>query len=142
MYEAVLCDPLQPAQVQRLLDGVVLDDAPEPVRALQCEATGDHALRLVIAEGRYHQVKRMVAAAGNRVETLHRSRIGGLALPADLAPGLGAGLALMLLCRLNLQGPLEPATWLLLAVSGVLHVLDLMRRWPRGVASLSAQVSR
>ncbi len=87
VYEAVLRDPLQPVQVQRLLDGVVLDDAPEPVRALQCEATGDHALRLVIAEGRYHQVKRMVAAAGNRVETLHRSRIGGLALPADLAPG-------------------------------------------------------
>jgi len=87
VYEAVLRDVLQPAQVQRLLDGVVLDDAPEPVRALQCEATGDHALRLVIAEGRYHQVKRMVAAAGNRVQALHRARIGGLALPADLAPG-------------------------------------------------------
>ena len=72
---------------------------------------------------------------------LHRTRGWGPP-PADLAPGLGAGLALILLCRLNLQGPLEPATWLLLAVSGVLHVLDLMRRWPRGVASLSAQVSR
>ena len=87
VYEAVLRDPVQPAQVQRLLDGVVLDDAPDAVRALQCEATGDRALRLVIAEGRYHQVKRMVAAAGNRVQALHRSCIGGLALPDDLAPG-------------------------------------------------------
>ncbi|RZA16710.1 MAG: 16S rRNA pseudouridine(516) synthase, partial [Lysobacteraceae bacterium] len=34
-----------------------------------------------------HQVKRMVAAVGNRVEALHRSRIGGLSLPEDLAPG-------------------------------------------------------
>ena len=46
-----------------------------------------HRLRLTLTEGKYHQVKRMVAAVGNRVEALHRSRIGGLALPADLAPG-------------------------------------------------------
>ena len=44
-------------------------------------------LRLTLTEGKYHQVKRMVAAVGNRVETLHRSRIGGLQLPADLLPG-------------------------------------------------------
>ena len=43
--------------------------------------------QLTLTEGKYHQVKRMVAAVGNRVEALHRSRIGGLALPADLAPG-------------------------------------------------------
>ncbi|MEP6723912.1 MAG: 16S rRNA pseudouridine(516) synthase, partial [Variovorax sp.] len=36
---------------------------------------------------KYHQVKRMVAAVGNRVEGLHRSSIGALALPEDLAPG-------------------------------------------------------
>ena len=71
---------------------------------------------------------------------LHRTRGWGPA-PADLAPGFGAGLALMLLCRLNLNGPLEPATLLLLAASGVLHVLDLFRRWPRRIASFSAQAS-
>lgn len=72
---------------------------------------------------------------------LHRAR--GLGpRPADLAAGLGAGLALMLLCRLNIQGSLEPVTLLLLALSGLLHVLDLMRRWPRPIASLSAEVSR
>jgi len=61
--------------------------------------------------------------------------------PVDLAPVLGAGLALMLLCRLNLQGALEPATLLLLGVSGVLHAVDLVRRWPRSVAPFSAQAS-
>jgi 16S rRNA pseudouridine516 synthase len=44
-------------------------------------------LRLTLTEGKYHQVKRMVAAVGNRVEGLHRSAIGGLVLPEDLAPG-------------------------------------------------------
>ncbi|HNK20335.1 MAG TPA: 16S rRNA pseudouridine(516) synthase, partial [Piscinibacter sp.] len=43
--------------------------------------------RLTLTEGKYHQVKRMVAAAGNRVEALHRSAFGALVLPADLAPG-------------------------------------------------------
>jgi 16S rRNA pseudouridine516 synthase len=57
------------------------------VRAAACEATAECALRLTLTEGKYHQVKRMLAAVGNRVEGLHRSRIGGLALPADLAPG-------------------------------------------------------
>jgi 16S rRNA pseudouridine516 synthase len=57
------------------------------VRAAAAEATGTHALRLTLTEGRYHQVKRMLAAAGNRVEGLHRSAFGALRLPADLAPG-------------------------------------------------------
>jgi 16S rRNA pseudouridine516 synthase len=42
---------------------------------------------LTLTEGKYHQVKRMLAAVSNRVEDLHRSQIGGLVLPADLAPG-------------------------------------------------------
>ena len=74
-------------QVQQLLAGVSLLDDPAPVRAAACEATGDCALSLTLTEGKYHQVKRMIAAVGNRVETLHRSRFGALVLPADLAPG-------------------------------------------------------
>ena len=57
------------------------------MRAAACEGTGERALRLTITEGRYHQVKRMVAAAGKRVETLHRSAFGPLRLPHDLPPG-------------------------------------------------------
>ncbi len=87
VYEVTVKHPLDDRQVQRLLQGVVLDDDPKPVAAAACEAVADHHLRLTLTEGKYHQVKRMVAAAGNRVEGLHRSRIGGLALPADLQPG-------------------------------------------------------
>ncbi len=91
VYEVTVKHPLDAKQVQRLLDGVVLDDDPKPVRAAACEIVdpqGDALhLRLTLTEGKYHQVKRMLAAVGNRVEGLHRSRIGGLVLPADLAPG-------------------------------------------------------
>ena len=86
VYDVTLKHPLDERLVQRLRDGVVLDDDPRPVRAAACEATGERTLRLTLTEGKYHQVKRMVAAAGNRVEALHRSAFGGLAL-GDLAPG-------------------------------------------------------
>ena len=87
VYEVGTADPVDARQVARLLAGVVLDDDPRPVRAAACEATGEHALRLTLTEGKYHQVKRMLAAVGNRVVTLHRSRIGALDLPAALQPG-------------------------------------------------------
>ena len=87
VYEVTTKHPIGDAQVQHLLAGVVLDDDPAPVRAAACEAVAEQHLRLTLTEGKYHQVKRMVAAVGNRVEALHRSRIGALALPADLAPG-------------------------------------------------------
>jgi 16S rRNA pseudouridine516 synthase len=87
VYEALTADPVTPDQVAQLLSGVVLHDDPLPVRAAACEATGERSLRLTLTEGKYHQVKRMVAATGNHVEHLHRSRFGALALPGDLAPG-------------------------------------------------------
>ena len=87
VYEVGTKHPVSAPQVERLLAGVVLDDDPQPVRAAACESTAERALRLTLTEGKYHQVKRMVAAVGNRVETLHRSRIGRLMLPDDLAPG-------------------------------------------------------
>ncbi|HUR89890.1 MAG TPA: 16S rRNA pseudouridine(516) synthase [Ramlibacter sp.] len=87
VYEVEAKHPVTPAQVERLVAGVVLDDDPKPVRPAQCEITGERSLRLVLTEGKYHQVKRMLAAVGNRVEALHRSRIGRLQMPADLAPG-------------------------------------------------------
>ena len=78
-------------QVAALLQGVVLHDAPAPVRALACKALAPTVLQLSIAEGRYHQVKRMVAAAGNRVEQLHRSAFGPLTLTDGLNDGLAEG---------------------------------------------------
>ncbi len=87
VYEVRVKHPLDARQTEALLAGVVLDDDPKPVRAAACEAVDALHLRLTLTEGKYHQVKRMVAAVGNRVEALHRSRIGSLDLPADLAPG-------------------------------------------------------
>ena len=87
VYEVTTKHPLDDRQVNQLLEGVVLDDEPKPVRAAACEAVDSHHLRLTLTEGKYHQVKRMVAAVSNRVEALHRSQIGGLRLPDDLAPG-------------------------------------------------------
>ena len=87
VYEVSTKHPVTAIMVERLLAGVVLEDDPRPVRAAACVPTGECALSLTLTEGKYHQVKRMLAAVGNRVEALHRSRIGGLALPDDLAPG-------------------------------------------------------
>ena len=87
VYEVTTKHPLDERQLERLRAGVVLDDDPRPVRAAAAEPVSDTHLRLTLTEGKYHQVKRMVAAVGNRVDALHRSRIGALDLPGDLAPG-------------------------------------------------------
>jgi 16S rRNA pseudouridine516 synthase len=87
VYEVTTRHALDEQQLARLRAGVVLMDDPQPVRAAACEAVTERHLRLTLTEGKYHQVKRMLAAVGNRAEALHRSRIGALQLPADLAPG-------------------------------------------------------
>lgn len=87
VYLATTKHPVDAAQVEALLAGVVLHDDPEPVRAAACEVLEPTLLRLTITEGKYHQVKRMVAAVGNRVEALQRIALGDLVLPPDLKPG-------------------------------------------------------
>lgn len=91
VYEVTAKHPVDDTQIQRLLAGVVLNDeprdSPTPVRAAAAERTGETTLRLTLTEGKYHQVKRMLGAVGNRCEALHRSAIGTLSLPADLQPG-------------------------------------------------------
>ena len=87
VYEVTLKHALDEKQLQKLLAGVVLDDDPKPVKAAAAEKVAEHHLRLTLTEGKYHQVKRMVAAVSNRVEALHRSQIGGLRLSDALAAG-------------------------------------------------------
>jgi 16S rRNA pseudouridine516 synthase len=70
-----------------LLEGVQLHDEPAPSLAINCVLLDATTLRITIDEGKYHQVKRMVAAAGNRVEALHREAVGNVELPEDLGPG-------------------------------------------------------
>ena len=92
VYEVGCKHPVTADQVQRLLAGVKLIDDPATVQAAAAVATGAradglHGLLLTLTDGKYHQVKRMLAAVSNRVEALHRSGFGALTLPADLAPG-------------------------------------------------------
>ncbi len=87
VYLATTKHPLDQGQIDQLLGGVLLNDEPEPIAAAGAEIIGEHLLRLTVTEGKYHQVKRMVAAAGNRVEALHREAVGELFLPENLKPG-------------------------------------------------------
>jgi 16S rRNA pseudouridine516 synthase len=94
VYEARCKHPLTTAMAEQLLAGVELKEPegkfqrpPEISKAEGAEIVDETLLRLTLVEGKYHQVKRMVAAVGNRVEALHRPQFGALSLPADLAPG-------------------------------------------------------
>ncbi len=87
VYEVSCKHPMTDPQVQRLLAGVVLDDDPAPVRAAAATLVSPTHLQLTLTEGKYHQVKRMVAAVGNRVEALHRSAIGATTLNGLAEPG-------------------------------------------------------
>ena len=87
VYVATTRHPVDAGTAARLCEGVVLRDDPAPARAAACEAVDAHTLRMTLTDGRYHQVKRMVAAVGNRCEALHRESFAGWRLPADLAPG-------------------------------------------------------
>ena len=86
VYEVSTRHPLDEHQLTALLNGVQLHDEPSPLTAYGCRQTGTHTLRLALTQGKYHQVKRMLAAVGNRVEALHRAAIGSLVL-GDLAVG-------------------------------------------------------
>jgi 16S rRNA pseudouridine516 synthase len=87
VYEATTKHPLDDTQIAALLAGVQLNDEPAPIAALAAGIVAPHTLHLTLGEGKYHQVKRMVAASGNRVEALKRIAIGRLTLPDDLPTG-------------------------------------------------------
>lgn len=74
-------------QIEALLNGVVLRDDPRPIRAVECSLLGPNMLQMTVCEGRYHQVRRMIAASGNRVEHLKRVAIGAYLIPSNLASG-------------------------------------------------------
>ena len=75
------------SQIAHILKGVQLVDEDAPIAALACTKINEHVIHMTLAEGKYHQVKRMVAAISNRVEGLKRIQIGKLKLPDDLAVG-------------------------------------------------------
>ena len=82
VYQATTAEPVTDDLVAKLLGGVQLHDEPAPLKALTCVKKADFQLEIVLEQGKYHQVKRMLAAAGNHCAALHRSAIGGLTLEA------------------------------------------------------------
>lgn len=87
-YRAVLARPLEGDERAVFASGtLMLEGEDKPLLPAVLEPLSETEAFLTITEGRYHQVRRMFAAVGNHVAALHRDRIGGLALPEDLAPG-------------------------------------------------------
>jgi len=84
IYEVTCKHPIVEANIHALLDGVKLIDEAETIAALDVQQISERIIHMTLAEGKYHQVKRMVAAISNRVEDLKRIQIGGLKLPDDL----------------------------------------------------------
>jgi len=82
VYVAATHDPVTPELIDLLLAGVKLHDEPAPLAAVSCRKIDAHRLEIVLEQGKYHQVKRMLAAAGNHCTALHRSAIGALTLAA------------------------------------------------------------
>ena len=87
IYEVTTSEAVTDKQIESLCRGVVLDDSPIPVVALACERVTPTHLKLTLAQGKYHQVKRMLAAVGNHVAALQRSQVGRFVLPQELAIG-------------------------------------------------------
>jgi 16S rRNA pseudouridine516 synthase len=73
--------------VQRCAEGMMLPDDPKVTLPAELILEGPGTATMLLHEGRYHQVRRMIAACGGEVTALHRDRIGALDLPADLAVG-------------------------------------------------------
>lgn len=89
IYEAATHEPVTPELIAKLLAGVKLHDEPAPLAAVSCRMVDTHKIQIVLEQGKYHQVKRMLAAADNHCVALHRAQIGGLKL-VDLGLAEGA----------------------------------------------------
>lgn len=86
-YLVTLADPVEAFYAQQLAEGILLRGEKEPCLPAKMEILDDYNVNLTISEGRYHQVKRMFAALGNKVEALHRWRIGDIVLDESLEEG-------------------------------------------------------
>ena len=81
VYEATLAQDLRGDEAALFASGtLVLESETTPLLPARLEVLGPRRARLTLHEGRYHQVRRMFAATGNHVESLHRPQVGGLAL--------------------------------------------------------------
>lgn len=85
-YRVTLAQPLADGDVEKLREGVLLRADDQPTRPAGVEVLGPQMLLLTLQEGRYHQVKRMFGALGNRVVALHRESVGAVVLDETCVP--------------------------------------------------------
>ena len=87
-YRATLARPMSGDEAALFASGtLILDGDSDALAPAILLAESPTEATLTITEGRYHQVRRMFAAAGNHVTTLHRECVGGLEIPSDIALG-------------------------------------------------------
>lgn len=87
VYRVTTASPISPDTAERFAEGIWFQFEQLRTSPAQLECLGPREARLTIYEGRYHQVKRMFHAVGNRVTSLHRESMGAICLDPDLAPG-------------------------------------------------------
>ncbi len=84
LYELTLADPMdenaQADAIKKIADGILLDGEEDKTKPAKLEFIDDTHARLTLTEGKYHQVKRMMAYFGNKVIALHRTNIGKIDL--------------------------------------------------------------
>lgn len=88
-YLVQLAEPFREEYIAAFRSGILLreGDSEEQCLPAECVGIGERLAVLELHEGKYHQVKRMFAAAGNHVDHLLRAAIGGLKLPPELPSG-------------------------------------------------------
>lgn len=88
-YEVMLAEPLEDGAEEKFGKGLTLGDGYQCLPAqTQCIDGGERLkFKVVLHEGKYHQIKRMFASCGNRVVSLHRTAMGGVRLDSMLKEG-------------------------------------------------------
>jgi 16S rRNA pseudouridine516 synthase len=84
-YIVTLREPLTPLHIKQLEAGIELDGTL--TKPCQVNTVDALTVEVILIEGRYHQIKKMMHAVGNEVLTLHRTQIGPLVLDRNLQPG-------------------------------------------------------
>lgn len=86
-YRVTVANALTEELIPQFQQGVLLKGETKPTQPAKLKLLDHFTAELAIQEGKYHQVKRMFAATGNKVTALHRTRVGPILLDTKLAPG-------------------------------------------------------
>jgi len=87
VYRVTLSDDISDEAIAQLEAGITLKGEDKKTLPANVEKLDDRTILLTLHEGKYHQVKRMLAAVGNHVEQLHRQQIGNIILDPKLKEG-------------------------------------------------------